>query len=432
VESASEQCDELPYTQPDNCFAIQETSENRVTVATAAGSYFPAYYVLVGYPTRAFEGAEAAYAMRIVSGLWCALGIGLAAWALGQARVGIWGRFGFVAALTPVLVYTTVIPAPNSFEIVSGLVVWTGLLALARGEQKKWIQRMLVVLVVIAACGLAALRPLGPLWLGLVVLIAASFVGWRSTWGVVRRHARLLGVGIPFALGCAALGLWWAVNAGMTGPSEDLPSDWDGEWSFGWRPVRWVLQLVAAFPLRNEAAPPVVYLLYFLVVVPFLVLGATKARKGKRFAIVIAVAVSALLPMIFTWLTVQSQGTIWQGRYSLPFVVGVLVLCGCVLDDAGYLPRQRAAVVALGCAILATAHCVSIVVVQANEMRHDISRADPAWVTGPAWLVGGLVLAGLLLQWHATGLDHRVADASMGKGARGLDERREGVERVPR
>ena len=36
-------------------------------------------------------------------------------------RAGPWTRLGFVVSMTPVLVYTTSVPAPNSLEIVTAL-----------------------------------------------------------------------------------------------------------------------------------------------------------------------------------------------------------------------------------------------------------------------------------------------------------------------
>lgn len=398
VEGASAQCASLPYTGPDNCFPIRQLPGGRVAVATAAGDHHPAFYFVTGTVARPFEAAAADYAMRIVSAFISALGVGFAAYCLALCRAGPWTKFGLLGALTPVLIYTTIIPAPNSWEIVSGLCLWTTLLAAALlPPDERRVPRLLGAAVV-AACVLATPRAIGPLWLGLIVVVTAVFLGWSQVASLIGRHRLAVAAGVVAVTTAVFGSTWWTVSAGWVGSGgEGTPGEVAPDADVAMNPTKWILELVGAFPYRDQPAPIPVYVLYLLVVGTMLWLGIRRGAARERTAIVAAVVLTLLVPITLTWMTAEQRGAIWQGRYGLAFVVGILPLCGMVLDRVSWAPVERARLLPLGLAMLAIAQVYSVFNVARDESVRPVSASDPSWVTLPPILIAVLMLLGFTL-----------------------------------
>jgi hypothetical protein len=160
--------------------------------------------------------------------------------------------------------------------------------------------------------------------------------------------------------------------------------------------VLWPLQTIAAFPLRNEPAPMVVYVTYALLLL-WIVLGATFLVQGPlRRAIWVAIALSFGIPWVITAVTLATFGTAWQGRYALPLLMGAAVVAGVV-----WARRKRA----IGWRTLAPAVILVVVgqtagpiAVLLNEVDHSPLAATDAWSSPhPAVLGVVLVLGAALL-----------------------------------
>jgi hypothetical protein len=393
VREARPQCEALPYTEYGNCNPVETLENGLVVVATAAGPYNPAYYAVIGYAAKPFDGVAAGYVMRFTSALLCAGCIALAAYYLGLMGAGGWTRIGLYASLTPMLVYTTAIPAPNSIEIVTALVVWAALTALGSGQLSGRHEGRAVVVAGIFA-GLTALpRTLGPLWLLLIGLTLLLFFGvgrLREIWSLHR--ARVLG-GCVFTILCGIASAAWSSYAGLFGESPDVSDDGISvRFSQTLEPVVWTLQLVGAFPFRGQPAPVAVYMLFFLVMTPLLIAALRIARGKRRLTLVFMVGAVIFIPIFLTAATFESQGVIWQGRYQLPFVVGCLVLCGLILDSH---PPGRLALdgIVIGGILLTAAQAWSVAHVALIERARDDIPFD-AGVFFPVWLLTAVAIAG--------------------------------------
>ena len=398
VDAASAQCESLAYTRPDNCRPVSERSDGSVVVATAAAGYNPLFYFVVGSVAEPFDGAAADYVMRSFSALLCALVVAAGAFCLGLMRPGPWLWLGFIASLTPMLIYTTAVPAPNSVEIVMALLTWCALLAIASGRLDHRIERRLVWVAAGAAAVSVVPRALGPLWLALIGVTLVVFVGWRRLAEIYRDHRAAVTGGVVLVVLSTVASVGWSFYAGLFGESLDVtgtasPSDL-GEAMF---PVVWALQIIGSFPFRNNAAPAPIYLFVLLVVVPLLVAGVRRGQGRERVAVVGAVALTLTLPIMLTLATAGSQGVIWQGRYQLAYVVGILLMCGVVLDRR---PPGRLSLDALvvGSLLLTAAHVWSVVfVADLEQSRTDVPIPNPYWVSVPVWVVGALAAAGGLV-----------------------------------
>ena len=94
-----------------------------------------------------------------------------------------------------------------------------------------------------------------------------------------------------------------------------------------------------------------------------------------------AAAMTLVLPVCITAVTIDANGAIWQGRYFLPFVVGILILCGTVIDDGDHPSKRWLQVVVV--LLLAVAQGWSVWRVAADEARRAATHLGPDWVTLP-------------------------------------------------
>ena len=102
-----------PTTRPDG--------SGEVRIASAAATYNPTWYMVVGSAGLPFDGQNAAVAMRLCAALLCDLLIAVALWLLVTRTASRWASIGVAVACTPVLVYSTVNAAPNGARILRRL-----------------------------------------------------------------------------------------------------------------------------------------------------------------------------------------------------------------------------------------------------------------------------------------------------------------------
>ncbi|MCW2817187.1 MAG: hypothetical protein JWN84_4642 [Nocardioides sp.] len=432
VEAASAQCASLPYTGEDNCYPVRETSDGRVLVATAAGTYHPGFYALIGTFARPLDGAGALYVMRTAAALLCLALVALAAWL--QRRRGPWVRASIVLSLTPTLVYTSVVGAPNGLEIAAGLLLWVALLELSDHEPTP--QPVLTFWSAVGAASLlVTLRLLGPIFLMAVAGVVAV-LGAGRVLSVMRPHRVHVGAGALVLATAGALSAAWILHAGQLA-GEGRPdrsatplvtavasgSSDDASWGLI-TVVVWQLQTIAAFPYRDQPGPIWVYPLLGGILVLFVVAGWRAARGRSRAALALAVLVPLLLPVALTAATAASQGVIWQGRYVLPVGVGLVLLAGR-MAERGAPGRMAARWPVVGGAAAAAAVAACLLKVRADELGSPPSRSDPSWWAPWPLLVvaGSLVGTGLMVLYVLNGRSTVVRSAPVGPstGPRALD-----------
>lgn len=398
VRAAEGQCLSLPYTGPENCVGRPHTSDT-VLVASAASTQTPLVYAVAGWAALPFDGAAAGYAMRIAVSLLGAVLIGWAAWCVALWSRTRWPLVALLGAVTPVFVYSTMVPAGNGLEIAAATALWAALLGVVRTADTSP-QRRLLIAAVVPALLLVSLRQLGPVF-ALVILVVVGLVAGRARLvEVLRRHGGVVALAVVLCGAAAAAHVVWVLAAGYGTTDDDF-----GPYSAGDAPSQvllWFLQGLATGPFRNQPAPLVVYPLLSAVwiglsVAAWRVTKGLETRGRLRLALVAAAAAPVVLPLGFTVATYTSMGAFWQGRYGLPMAVGVLLVAGYLLDHRSSSgPHDRflaaAAVLAVG-----IAHVVNPVGVLLEEQGRAVSRADAAW-----WAPSGTVAAVLLVGAFAT------------------------------
>jgi hypothetical protein len=398
AHAASAQCSSLPYTGPDNCTPV-EVRNGRALIATAAGPYDPVFYAVIGKVAQPFHGSSALYVMRIITALLCALLLALGAGLMTRAGSGPWTTLGLVAALMPEVIYSSVIAAPDGPEMALGLVMWGGLLA-ANGPNGPARSSWPLALAGVAATLLTFTRQLGPLWIAVIVCSAVAFHGVTASRRVIkeRRGPIVISVLSVFLGGC-----WWAlwqVIASQVHQPAHLvqQSEETHRWILAFNLPAWILQMIGAFPYRDQPAPLWIYPLALLVIGLFCV-GAYRVSKDTRERRVVSgvVLASLLIPVGASLVLMPSYGAIWQGRYELPFVIGILPLCGLLLDRHTFAPVEGRRLTVLSLGFLLVCHLVSVVSVMHTELGRTVSTRDSGWIHPPIAVVGLLAIAGFVV-----------------------------------
>jgi hypothetical protein len=160
------------------------------------------------------------------------------------------------------------------------------------------------------------------------------------------------------------------------------------------------MQMVGAFPFREIPAPLGVYPLSFFAI-GLLVVGAARSGFPARVRrVVTALAVgTVVLPVLLSLAFMNSVGAIWQGRYILPWAIGILPLCGLALDDAGFAPNEGRRLAGLASVFLAISQVICPYHVQQLELERHASVIDASWWHAPATVLGGLMLVACGLAW---------------------------------
>jgi hypothetical protein len=278
-----------------------------------------------------------------------------------------------VFAITPVMLYSTAIVAPNGLEMAAALAFWSALLALD-GTLDRRRERSVLAVAVASAAVLMVDRTLGPLF-ALVILLTVWLLDPGLVVRTVKRHTTAFATGGLVVLLCVAWRFAWL--AGISVPPGGSPregSDW--MWSVV---VVWPMQTIAAFPLRDQPGAMIAYPAVLLVFLALVAVALRVGRGRERAALVLALATSLLLPFVLTALTYEGRGVIWQGRYGLPVTMGTVLLAAAVLDRRRWTTRLRPGLLLIASSLMAVVTAACFVKVVDMELRRAVSVADPAW-----------------------------------------------------
>jgi hypothetical protein len=187
---------------------------------------------------------------------------------------------------------------------------------------------------------------------------------------------------------------WNRIAAQVTIPTDAEAIHVPAQWAQALYVPRWMMQMVGAFPFRDVPAPMWTYPLAFLVI-GLLSWTAWRHSVDRRQARVLAwlVVVLLLLPVAVSLLMMSTAGAFWQGRYELPIFIGILPLCGLLLDKASFAPAEGSRLIMLAGVILVVINVACVVHLQQLEQGRFVSAHDRAWVHPAPWMTGAVMLA---------------------------------------
>lgn len=404
VQAAEPVCAWYAYTGPDNCRPVEELGRGQVTIASGAARYSPVFYWVIGKPAALFEGTNSLYAMRGAAALLCSAFIALAGYSLSFWTRTPWPYAGLLVALSPVAVYTTAVAAPNGLEICAGLALWASLLGVTRSDLSAHATTRIILASAPAGVALSSVRQLGPLFLFLTTATILILVGRKRALRLLRKHRRSWAFTGALTGSAALANLWWVQSvSSLTLEKNGQPNlDLIGT-LVAYSPL-WLLQTIAVFPTHNERAPTPVYAVWLVVFFGLLSVGLKLARSRLRVTLFLAMAISLTVPLLLTALTYGQAGPIWQGRYGLPFMVGLPLLAALALDERGTQWGSQYFLGAATGAAMLMAHVVGITSVLEGELRNSPLSETQSWIMPSHWIVATLMSAGVVAWWTAVRL----------------------------
>lgn len=321
------------------CTEILQGNLRSTTVQTYAGRYPPPYYLIVGWPSLLFPSAAGVHVMRLLS---AALSAAFLASAFASARstsnTGV-PVVGVAIATTPIVLFLAGSVNPSGMEIATGIALWASLVALVLGTPNATAARLsarLSARVGIAASALALSRPLSALWVAMTVAVVLAFASRHRLLALARQAVVWFWAGAA-VLGALSAGIWIVVANGLQigsvgGVATSVSSNQIMRQSLG-KTGNEVLQMIGTFGWLDTSAPLVTYLAW-LTCLGFLAIAGL-AQAGRREAMVLVgfALLVVVLPRLIEASQARELGYVWQGRYTLPFAVGLPIVTALLAEE---------------------------------------------------------------------------------------------------
>lgn len=413
-------CYLLDPHKPAGCAQEFTARDGEAEVITLAGRYIPAYYLYSGLGSLVADGANAIYAMRLLT-------VVLVAAFLASAVCSVLARprpaMGLVAlglATTPMLFFFAGAVNPQAPEIAASILLWTAGAGLLRRLQEEPdtpltfgnadLRRVLISLVT-----LPLIRPLSLFWLAITVgALLLAFGSWKAFGRLITSRAVLLS--IPVFLLAVGTNLFWVLVRGALSEGEqpayaDLPLRDATQMSMVKLDEEY-WQMIGVFGWLSTPAPGLVYVVFSLLLGGLLILAALQSSARQNITLTLLVLAVVAVPVLSELASYDTIPFGWQGRYTLPIAVGVPILLA-MSDGAATVPsrlrRRFLLVTAVG---LVVVHSLSFM---GAINRHLFGISGFWWRTEQDWdppiaaesLILGVVLVAVVGAWAA----HRAAAA---------------------
>jgi hypothetical protein len=288
----------------------------RVDVTTTAGRYPPAYYGLVGLPTLLVRGVASDRVARMVSGLLCALLLAAATvWAAGDLLA-----LAVPIAVTPMVLFLSAVVNPSGVEIAAAAATWVGLLRLVRDGPS--VPRRRLVAVTAVVCALVLARPISPLWAALILVTVALTA---SDLALMRQRSVQVCGGVVALVAAAQTG--WVVIVQSTRlfgkPQHVSQTAAVGKVLTPTHVGHLASQMVGRFGWLDTGAPLLTVVLWGGLALVLVLVGVLTGSLRTRFVLMLALAVAVVVPALVEASSFPRIGFWWQGRYSLPYAIGL-------------------------------------------------------------------------------------------------------------
>lgn len=367
---------------PASCAPALRPGGPVVKVETPAGRYEPIYYLAVGLPSLVWRSAVGIRLMRLVGALVCCAFLA-SAFESARAARSRWGVAGVAAACTPMALFLAATVNPSGLEIASAVCMWASGLALVLGHDHAAPAGRLVARLGLSSCVLVQVRSLSLLWTALIGLAFLAVARKERLLELVRRTDVRVWLGI-FAVSVVFAGVWLLAFSPLaqipTPPAHQLSGTTVLETSIGKFDLL-VREMIGVLGWTDTFPPALTF--YGWLVVVGLVLGLGLSRAGARVwgCAAAVTAVTVALPVILESSQANRYGFVWQGRYTLPFAVGIPILAGMAVPDdlAERLGRRGPWSVA---AVLVVAQGAMFVVAL---RRYTVGLAGPLDPFGGRW-----------------------------------------------
>lgn len=339
-----------------SCITAPTEDPTTVDFVNPAGRYLPLYYFAAGLPSLLVDQAHAPWAMRVIPILLSAL---LISWAVTGAltfkRPSV-AVAGVVASVSPMVLYLSGVLNPNSAEICGMIALCSCSLAFVN-EPDSRIGQIMLRRAMIAAFIVATTRLLSPVWI-VVWFLAFAALSNKGIWMALFKRINFKWVLFAFS-GCVLSVVWLQfsdISHFQNEPKFDY--SWGLRYSLSqqWIDRTTIHQEVGTFGWLDTLLPQGSVNLYFFAAV-LMIAASLVFLRFREAAVVIGLALAQyFLPIILQAMQWNTNGAVWQGRYSLPLTILVpitaLALASRSTDHVGRVKRNLTWFMPLGVTIL--------------------------------------------------------------------------------
>ncbi|RKT17376.1 putative membrane protein DUF2142 [Streptomyces sp. 1114.5] len=315
-----------------SCAPTLKDRPGTALVTTAAGRYHPAYYFAVGWPSLLVHGEAAFYLMRLMSALICSALVASAVVSAAEWRRRSFTLLGVITAATPMALFMFGVVNPSGPEIAAGILVWSAGLPMLMSPDPYLLNRRLARLG-IGALVLISIRPLGLIWFAGALFFGLLLSQKGAVREVLRRKVAWVWGGLAVAAAGSAL-VWSSShpdNSVINTPSDLTPLN-AARKTFD-NGLLYMKHMIGYFGWLDAQPPAATLLVWCAVVLALAMLALCYARFRDTLAIVGVMVGIVVIPIAAQAMQARQLGMIWQGRYLLPFAVGLPIMCAALCHE---------------------------------------------------------------------------------------------------
>ena len=243
-------------------------------------------------------------------------------------------------------------------EITAAICAWTAGLVWVLDRGAAPTDRRVLHWFGASACVLALSRPLGPLWLALLVATLLMLGGGRAV--SARLGDRLVRIWLCAAgISAAATLAWLAIAKSFDSRTFLHAYPFTSAYSFGslmlvglGKAGAELYEMIGVLGWNDTMLPNLIYWAELAVIGFFLVLVFSSRSVRNRLAVAGLLVTTIVLPAVADAREGTTVGFVWLGRYTLPLAVGIVLVAAFAVSEGEHGPLDS---LFRRCAVVVTA-----------------------------------------------------------------------------
>ena len=414
LSEADPHCFKAEPDVPASCTTLS-VDTTTVETPTTAGAQLPFTYLPSALGFVVADRGPGLLLVRVLGGVLTAALLASSVVTASRCRARRWLVPSLALACPPMFLYIAAMTNPSGPEIAAAIAVWVSLLALALdGDTDSGTDTRVLVRLAAGAVTLVLARQLGPVWLAAIVVLMLPYLG-RSRIRTLVADRRVHLVAAAVVVAGVVWGLWLVIVRPLATIDTGFGTTERGISILRTQTGRlWDLteEAVGVFGWIETRATMFTYVTWTFGVLLLVALCWMTARRWRAVAPVVVLGVAIMIQTLAEYRSVPTMGYFWQGRYTLPLLVGVPLVAGAGLGIAERMPRPSPSAVRAGAVLIGLAAFAAF----AQLLRRYSVGADgpidfffsPEWkppLPIPLLLVGFAALTAawlVMLGWLAT------------------------------
>ncbi len=381
LPQADPACFKADANAPASCASLISDS-TAIETLTTAGAQLPFTYLPASLGFVVASHGPGLLLVRVLGAVLTAALVASSVVTASRCRARRWLVPAIALACPPMFLYIAAVTNPSGPEIAAAIAVWISLIAIAVDPE---VDSRVLARLGVGAVVLVLARQLGPLWLGIIVVVMLPYLGRAGVRRLLgdRRFRVVIG-------GVVTAGVVWAVWLVLVRPLATIDNGF-GSADRGVDILRtqvgrlWIhaQESVGVFGWLETRAPMFTYVVWVFGVLLLVGLCWISARRWFALAPVVVLGVALAVQSVAEYRSVPLMGYFWQGRYTLPLLVGVPLLAGAGMGLAERVPRPSPSSVRAGALLVGAA---SFVAYAQFLRRYSVGALGPLdFVIDPSW-----------------------------------------------